>query len=235
MISRSRAPRGVGSILLAGALIPLSVLSAFLYLPDDADQGFSQKIFYFHVPIALITYGTFAYGAVAAAMYLRSRDPKWDLRSYVGIHAGTIWGTLTLITGAIWARVSWGVWWNWQDKQLNVFLILFLFYCAYFMLRFSIEEGERRMSFSAVYVLLGIGLIPLSILAVRIASTLVHPVIFEPESGDTNMPGSFFLTFLIALTGLSALAVAMVRLELAGKRLALRLRECERKQRGEDI
>ena len=86
-----------------------------------------------------------------------------------------------LITGPIWAKISWGVWWNWSDRQLNVFLILFLFYCAYFMLRFSLEEGERRATFSSVYVLLGVGLVPLSILAVRIAETLIHPTVFTSE------------------------------------------------------
>jgi heme exporter protein C len=218
---------------LAGLLIPIAIGLIFWWVPDDGDQGFSQKIFYFHVPIALTTYACFGYGAYAAVRYLRTHDPVWDLRSYVGVHVGSIFGTMVLVTGSIWAKISWGVWWNWSDKQLNVFLILFLYYCAYFMLRFSIDEGERRAAYSAVYTLLGVGLVPLSFLAVRIAQSLVHPTVFKLNS--TGMPGDFFLTFCIALTGMLCLGVAMVRLELRGKRAALRVRDLRRRLQGVDL
>jgi len=228
----STRPSAALPTLAAIVLVPLSVALIFWWVPDDADQGFSQRIFYFHVAVALTTYACFAYAAVCAALYLARRDPAWDLRSYVGIHVGTIFGTLVLVTGPIWAKISWGVWWNWSDRQLNVFLILFLFYCAYFMLRFSLEEGERRAAFSSVYVLLGVGLVPLSILAVRIAQTLIHPTVFTSEG--TNMPGSFFITFLVALAGMLALAAAMISVELRGKRAALRVRELRRRLAGQD-
>ena len=219
-------------ILAAIVLIPVAIGMIFWWVADDIDQGFSQRIFYFHVPVALTTYACFAYAAFCAAMYLARRDPAWDLRSYVGIHVGTIFGTLVLVTGPIWAKISWGVWWNWSDRQLNVFLILFLFYCAYFMLRFSLEEGERRATFSSVYVPLGIGLVPLSILAVRIAQTLIHPTVFTSEG--TNMPQSFFITFLVALGGMLALAASMISVELRGKTTALRIRDLRRQLAGTD-
>ena len=127
-------------------------------MPDDADQGYSQRIFYFHVPIALTTYAAFAFGAVCAAAYLRTRDPKLGsalVRRRPRRRRSS--ARSCCVTGAIWAKVSWGVWWDWSDRQLNVFLVLFLYYCAYFMLRFSVDEGEQRMSYSAVYTLLGVG------------------------------------------------------------------------------
>ena len=74
------------------------------------------------------------------------------------MHLGTVFGTLTLVTGSLWAQISWGTWWDWSSTELNTFLIIFLYYCAYFMLRFSVEPGERRARYSAVYALLGIGL-----------------------------------------------------------------------------
>jgi len=225
--------RGSLWVLASTVLIPLATALAFWWVPDDIDQGFSQKIFYLHVPVALSAYAAFAYGAFAAAQYLRTRDVAWDLRSYVGVHVGTIFGTLVLVTGPIWAKVSWGVWWDWSDKQLNVFLILFLFYCAYFMLRFSLDEGERRAAFSAVYVLLGVGLIPLSFLAVRVAQQVLHPVVFT-RSGAA-MPGSFVLVFLIALAGMLSLTAGMITLELAGKRAAIRVRELRRRLEGSDL
>ncbi len=219
-------------LLLSATLIPIALVLAFVWTGDDVDQGFSQKIFYLHVPVAFASYAAFLYGAVCAAVYLWRRTEEWDLRSYVGVHAGTIFGTLVLLTGPIWAKASWGVWWNWGDRQINVFLILFLYYCAYFMLRFSLDEGERRRSASAVFALLGIGLVPLSFFAVRIAESLIHPTVFTSEGAA--MPGSFFLTFLVAQAGMLSLLALLMAVELRGKRLALRVRELDRIARGED-
>jgi len=124
--------------------VGVSIVLIFFVAPEDADQGISQKIFYFHVPIALTAYACFGWGALKALLYLWRREERYDLESYVGIHQGTIFGALTLVTGSIWARASWGVWWAWDSNQLVLFLVLFLFYSAYFMLRFSVEEGPRR-------------------------------------------------------------------------------------------
>jgi len=200
----------------------------FFYVPTDTDQGYSQRIFYFHVPIAITTYVLFVWGAVNAARYLWTRDQSLDLRSYVPMHLGVIFGSLTLATGSIWAQISWGTWWFWGDTQLTTFLIIFLFNCAYFMLRFSVEPGERRATYSAVYALLGVGLIPLSVLGVRFAqrNELIHPITFN--SNGANMDGSMFLTFLVALAAILALAVTMYLVEIRGKRIDDRIRTIRR-------
>ena len=216
---------------LTALLIAAAVSLIFFYVPNDADQGFSQRIFYIHVPVALTSYLFFGVGAFFAARYLLRRDEADDLRSYVGIHLGVIFGTLVLLTGPIWARISWGVWWDWGDRQLNVFLILFLFYSAYFMLRFSLEPGPRRSAFSAAFALLGIGLIPLSIAAVHIAQSLIHPTVFT--SDGPQMEGPMFVTFLVAWAGVIALGAAMYAVELQGKRLDARLRRFRLELAGE--
>ena len=108
----------------------------------STQDGLNQKIFYFHVPIALTAYACFGWGAWKALLHLWKRAPGADLESYVAIHLGVIFGALTLITGSIWAKDRWGHWWLWSSKQLVLFLVLFLFYCAYFMLRFSVEPGR---------------------------------------------------------------------------------------------
>jgi hypothetical protein len=136
--------RSLVPVALAATLIPLGTVLTFFWVASDADQGFSQRIFYIHVPIALTSYVFFGIGAFYAARYLIRRDPDDDLKSYVALHIGIIFGTLVLLTGPVWAKVSWGHWWNWSDEQLNVFLILFLFYSAYFMLRFSLDPGPQR-------------------------------------------------------------------------------------------
>src|SRR3989449_9427944 len=155
---------------LALVLTSAAIALIFFVAPEDADQGISQKIFYFHVPIALTAYACFGWGAWKALLHLWKRRAGADLESYVAIHQGVIFGALTLVTGSIWAKISWGVWWAWSSNQLVRFLVLFLFYAAYFMLRFSTEPGPRRENASAVYALFGVALIPVSFLAIRLAN-----------------------------------------------------------------
>lgn len=207
----------------AGALLCASIALIFFYAPVDADQGLSQKIFYFHVPIALTAYACFGWGALKALLHLWKRAPGADLESYVAVHQGVIFGALTLITGSIWAKISWGVWWTWSEKQLVLFLVLFLFYSAYFMLRYSVEPGPQRENLCAVYALFGVVLIPVSFLAIRLAENFIHPTVFTREG--PQMAASQFATFVVALMAMLALAYALYRVELLGKRLDARLKE----------
>ena len=178
--------------------------------PEDADQGISQRIFYIHVPIALTAYFCFGLGAWKALRLLWLGEERYDLESYVAIHQGTIFGALTLLTGSIWAKASWSVWWTWS-------------YCAYFMLRFSIEEGPRRARSSAVYALFGVVLIPISFLAIRLASDFVHPVVFNLDG--PQMSGTMFVTFCVSWAAVTSLAYVLYRIELLGKRIDVGLRE----------
>jgi heme exporter protein C len=209
-------------VLALGLMATAIVLIAYV-APEDADQGLSQKIFYFHVPIALTAYAMFIWGAWKALVHLWKRQPGADLESYVAIHQGVIFGALTLVTGSIWAKISWGVWWAWSSNQLVLFLVLFLFYSAYFMLRFSIEPGPRRENTSAVYTLFGVALIPVSFLAIRLANDFIHPTVFTSQG--PQMSGLMFFTFCVSWAALLILAASLYNVELAGKRLDARLRE----------
>jgi heme exporter protein C len=208
---------------LALALMASAIALIAYVAPEDADQGLSQKIFYFHVPIALTAYAMFIWGAWKALVHLGRRQPGADLESYVAIHLGVIFGALTLVTGSIWAKISWGVWWAWSSNQLVLFLVLFLFYSAYFMLRFSIEPGPRRENASAVYALFGVALIPVSFLAIRLANDFIHPTVFT--SHGPQMSGLMFFTFCVSWAAILTLAACLYNIELAGKRLDARLRE----------
>ena len=204
-------------------LVGLALALIFFVAPTDADQGFSQRIFYFHVPIALTSYACFGWGAWKALRYLRTRDERADLESYVAIHQGVMFGALTLLTGSIWAKASWGVWWSWSENQLVLFLVLFLFYCAYFMLRFSVEPGPARANMSAVYALFGVVLIPVSFLAIRLSQKFIHPVVFT--SHGPQMTGSQFFVFCVSFAALLTLFATLYQVELAGKRLDAHVRE----------
>ncbi len=217
----ARIDRATGAAAAAAVLMTAALGMIFFYVPTDIDQGYTQRIFYFHVPIALTTYALFAVGALNAARYLWTGNARYDLHSYVPLHLGTVFGCLTLATGSIWANYSWGVWWDWSSTELNTFLIIFLFYCAYFMLRFSVEPGERRARYSAVYAILGVGLIPVSVLAVHLGQDVIHPITFTRHGA--NMDNSMLATFMVSLAAMLTLAYAMYEVELRGKRLDERM------------
>jgi heme exporter protein C len=209
---------------LALVLLGAGVGLALLWAPEDADQGATQRIFYIHVPVALTAYALLGWGAWKALRLLWTREERYDLESYTGVHIGLIFALLTLVTGSIWARASWGVWWDWRERQLVLFLILFLFYSAYFMLRYSLEPGPPRARISAVYALFGVVLIPVSFLAVRLAEQFLHPTPLIRRGGP-DIAASMLATFGICLAGMLALAAALYANELAGKRLDARLAE----------
>ena len=214
------------AVLLAAAasvLLVAGLALALFWAPEDVDQGFSQRIFYVHVPIALTAYACFGWGAWKALRLLWTRESRYDLESYTAVHMGVIFGILTLVTGSIWAKISWGVWWTWSERQLTLFLVLFLFYCAYFMLRFSVESGPRRANLSAVYALFGVALIPVSFLAIRLAENFIHPVVFTRDG--PRMSGSMFFVFCVCLGAMLGLFASLYTNELTGKRLDARLRE----------
>ena len=226
MSTSSRNSRALALPLLAVLLLGGGLALGLLWAPEDADQGVSQRIFYLHVPAALTAYACFGWGGWKALRLLWTGEERYDLESYTAVHLGTIFGLLTLVTGSIWAKISWGVWWNWGDEQLVLFLVLFLFYCAYFMLRFSVDAGPMRGRLSAVYALFGVVLVPVSFLAIRLAQPILHPpaTVVTRDVRD-NLPGEMLLAFVVCLAGTLALAAALYRNELAGKRLDGRLRE----------
>jgi len=214
------------SIATAATLVTAFAL-VFFYAPLDADQGFVQKIFYVHVPMAIVALGGFVFGGICAIGYLRTRDRRWDLRSYVAIHLSLILGVGVLVTGSIWARASWGHWWVWDEPTLVSFLIIFLLYACYQPLRFSIEDVDRQARYGAVFAILAGAFVPLNFLAVRLAQSLTHPRVLSTTGG--NMPGSMRLTFLIALVGMVLLFVTLWKYEIAAKQARIRLKALRRR------
>jgi heme exporter protein C len=218
----------IGAVVLLTAGYSL----AFFYAPNDADQGFIQKIFYLHVPLAITALAGFIVAAVLAILHLRSGDAKWDARSYVAIHISVIFGVAVLVTGAIWARASWGKWWVWDEPTLVSFLIVFLLYCTYYPLRYAIADRERQGRYASVFAITAGAFVPLNFLAVRLAAPLVHPRVFATANG--GLPGSMMLTFLVCLAGAALLWLTLVRFELAAKAARWRLRRLRRAIEGAD-
>jgi heme exporter protein C len=201
----------------------------FFYAPLDADQGFVQKIFYVHVPMAIVALCGFVAGGVMAIKHLRSGDRSWDVRSYVAIHISIILGFGVLATGAIWAKASWGHWWVWDEPVLVSFLVVVLLYCVYYPLRFSIEDPDRQARYSSVFAIAAGAFVPLNFIAVRLAETYTHPRVLSQTGGD--LPGDMRLTFLVALLGMALLFVTLWKLELTAKNASMQLKKLRKRAR----
>jgi heme exporter protein C len=213
--------------LLTVATLATGFALAFFYAPLDADQGFVQKIFYVHVPMAIVALGGWVAGGVMAIQHLRTGDRSWDLRSYVAIHLSIILGVGVLATGSIWARASWGHWWVWDEPVLVSFLVVFLLYCVYYPLRFSIEDPDRQARTSSVFAIAAGAFVPINFVAVRLAETFTHPRVLSQTGGD--LPGEMRLTFLVCLAAMTFLFVTLWKLELTSKHAAMRLKQLRRR------
>ena len=173
------------------------MLLVFFYAPEDADQGFRQKIFYVHVPMAIVTLCGFIAGGLFAIKHLRTGDSSWDMRSYVAIHLSIMLGVGVLLTGAIWAKTAWGHWWVWDEPVLVSYLIVFLLYCCYQPLRFSIADPERQSRYASVFAITAGAFVPLNFVAVRLAEQYTHPRVLSETGG--NMPGDMRFTFFVCI------------------------------------
>ena len=225
--------RGLKPLSIASVVLILGAFAlVFFYAPNDADQGFIQKIFYLHVPVAIVALCGFVAGGVYGIRYLRSGDRSHDLRSYVAIHLSLILAVAALVTGSIWARAAWGQWWVWDEPTLVSFLIVFLLYACYQPLRFSIEDPERQARTAAVFAIVAGAFVPLNFTAVRLAESLVHPRVLSQTGG--SMPGDMRLTFLVSLAGMAVLFVTLWKYELTSKQASMQLRALKRRLADED-
>ncbi len=234
---RQTQPRGA---LYGGSLRTLSIASvvmvglalgmAFFYAPEEATEGFLQRIFYLHVPLAIVCLSGFVAAGAMAIMHLRTREARWDLRSYVAIHMSLIFGVGVLICGSIWAKGSWGHWWVWSEPTLVSFLIVILLYATYQPLRFSIEDPERQARYASVFAITAGAFVPLNFIAVRLSTAYLHPRVL----GTGKLPGPMALTFVISLIAFALLYVTLWRFEMTAKHARWQLKALRRRLSGED-
>ena len=230
MTPYGRGLRGLS--LAAAATITVALALVFFYAPLDADQGFIQKIFYIHVPLAIVSLCGFILGGLLAIGHLRTGEKSWDMRSYVAIHMSLIFAIGGLITGSIWAKASWGHWWVWQEPTLVSYLIVVLMFATYQPLRFSIEDPERQARYASVFAIVAAAFVPLNFIAVRLAQGFVHPRVLTLTGG--HLPGPMRLTFLVSLAGIALLFATLWKYELAAKNARMQMRALRRLMLGDD-
>ena len=221
-----------GLAIVTAVTISTALVLVFFYAPLDADQGFVQKIFYIHVPLAIVSLCGFVLGGLFAVGHLRTGDRKWDMRSYVAIHMALIFGIAGLVTGSIWAKASWGHWWVWRDPTLVSFLIVLLLFATYQPLRFSIEDPERQARYASVFAIVAGAFVPMNFIVVRLSQEFVHPRVLTLGGG--NLPGAMRLTFVVSLAGIALLYATLWKYEMAAKNARGQLRALRRALLGED-
>ena len=196
----------------AGAFLIVGLLLGFWWAPvDSSSMGFSQKIFYYHAPIAETSLVAFGVAFVAAILYLRTQDLKWDRLGYVSIRLGLVFAILVMLTGMIWGKASWGVWWAWEPR-LTTFLLVCFLYAAYFVLRSVVDEEQRRATYAAVFAIIAFIDVPITWFATRLMPEGLHPAVIT--TGGTGMESSMFAAFMISMVGMTLLLVALIRRDL---------------------
>ena len=167
--------------------IAVALALVFFYAPLEAEQGFLQKIFYVHVPLAIVALCGFVLGGAdgdPAPAHARPALGHALLRG--DPHEPDLRASATLITGSIWAQGSWGHWWVWSEPTLVSFLIVFLLYATYQPLRFAIEDPERQARYASVFAITAGAFVPLNFIAVRLSTAYLHPRVLGSTS---NLPG----------------------------------------------
>jgi heme exporter protein C len=204
----------------------------FFYAPIELNEGFVQKIFYLHVPFAIVSLCGYVLGGVFGLMYLRTGKRIWDMRSYCAIHMSLIFSVGGIVAGSIWAKAAWGHWWVWSEPTLVSYLIVILLFCTYQPLRFSIEDPERQATYAAVFSVVGGAFVPLNFIVVRLSVQYLHPRVFNLEGG--NLPGSMALTFYVMLVAVALLFATLMKYEMLAKETRGQTRRLRRRLLGDE-
>ena len=188
------------------ALFAASLYAIFILAPVELQMGIVQKIFYFHVPSAYAMYIGFGVSAVGSLVYLIKRDPKWDAVGVAGAEVGTLFCLIVLLTGPLWARKAWGVWWTW-DPRLTTTLLAGMIFAAYLALRSMGTAGDVEKRFAAGLAVFGLVDLPLIHYSVQ-RWRGVHPTVITGKGGglESEMYWALGLSFL-AFTGLAILLI----------------------------
>ena len=198
--------------VLTYVMMLLALYFIFIYAPVEKTMGVIQKVFYIHVPAAFLAYLAFLITFLASILYLYRKDSKWDIVAHCAVETGIIYCTIVLITGPIWAKPVWNVWWTW-DPRLTTTLILWFTYVAYLMLRKSVKENQRA-NLAAVFGIIGFINVPITFFSIRLWRT-IHPVIITSRGFNMSQPMkiSLFVTFIAFCFLFFSILISRIKLE----------------------
>lgn len=197
----------------------------------------SQKIFFFHMPVAIVSFGALVFAGYYSIRFLMTRDARYDARARIAMEIALLFVAMTMITGEMWTRFEWGVWWTW-DPRLTTYLILMLIVLAYMVLRAMVDDPERRGSYAAVLAILALVDVPICLMITRMIPSSVHPVVVRQGGMSPEMG----ICVGIILLGMAALGFALYRARLRqvllGQRVELakeQLEALESRKRASDL
>jgi heme exporter protein C len=187
-------------LAMAIIFILISIFLIFIYAPSHESMGNVQRIFYFHVSSAWISYLAFGVTFIASLLYLKTKNLKWDTLAIGSAEIGIVFCTLAITTGPLWGKAVWGVYWKWEDLKLFMTLVLWLIFIAYFALRGNVKSKIKKANLSAVFGIIGFFCIPLSFGANRVWQQY-HPTVIATSQGSLQSSMGFTLSIsVIAFT-----------------------------------
>jgi len=191
---------------LGFALMLAALYMALIYAPTEKHAGAVQRIFYFHVPLAWVGFLAFFVVFIGSILYLWKRSVIWDAIAWASAEVGVVFTSLVLITGSIWAKAAWGIWWTW-DARLTATLVLWFVYVAYLMVRSYAREESQGARFSAVLGIVGFINVPIVALTINLWRTQ-HPTALIFEGG---LAPTMLVALLVCVAAFTVLYILLVR------------------------
>lgn len=181
------------------------IWAAFMWVPSaQGFKGESSRIVFFHVPTAWVATLAFLVSCIASVMVLRKHEPKYDHRAAVSAGLGLLFAILATVTGAIFARIMWGAYWNWDPRQTSI-TILLLIYAAYFALRAAVADPEKRATLAAVYSILAFVTVPFLMFVVPRIYFSLHPDVVTNADPDNRLDSAHAIVLLASTLGFTGL------------------------------
>ncbi len=196
-----------GALFVAAATtMAITLYLVFFYAPTDANLGVSQRILYYHVPVAILGLFSIVVVAVASAAHLITKREEWDSLAYSAAEIGVLLTTLGIVTGAMWAKPTWGIWWTW-DPKLTLTLVLWFIYVGYLMLRTYGPKGSQGARYGAVVAIIGAIDAPIVYYAAELWRTTHPTLVIGPAADSGGMDSRMAMVLLVSMVAFVLLFV----------------------------
>lgn len=178
--------------------VPVALYFVFIYAPVERSMGLIQKIFYFHVSSAWVSFFGFFVTFSSSLIYLSKKNFLYDDIAFISAKIGLIFCTIVIVTGPLWARPVWGVYWMWEDVRLTTMLILWFLYAGYLALRNALEDKNKKAKYSAILGIIGFIDVPVVFFSIRLWKNGLHPNVLQKGGGgiDSNMLTALFISLI---------------------------------------
>ena len=223
MVQQRFAGSDLLRVISAVAMV-VALAVVFLVVPREATMGDLQRIFYFHVSSAWVGYLALFVAFVGSVLFLVRRELRWDRLALCSIEIGLVFMTGAIITGSIWAKATWGVWWTWEPR-LTTSAVLWAIYASYMTLRRAMEDQSRRARVAAVYSVLGFVSVPINFMAIRWWRT-VHPLVFD--SGGSNLSPAMLATLIFSVATFTLLYSTLLSYRMNLERMSEQVQQLMR-------